>query len=482
MKVSVTYKNLNKPKPGDSVDNTTLMGIKSQMLNDMSWGSGTSDYTAVKNLLEIEGDASWEQYRPVIKLVSENDPHSFIVEFHKDAFDFESEGVNHFIGTIAGDILLNRQISTLDVDDFDFDCSPDELAKIFPGPNLGIDGVYKRFGNPDRPLLAYSIKPRMGYTPDQFRSIFEAAAKSGVDIIEDDERIVDPIYCSLETRMKIAQEIQNDNVKSLYSANITGPIEKMKKRVDLAYTYNIKFVKVDVMVTGFDALLSLRKYIEEEEHPYPMAITVYPDIIGKYRNLSRNFICKMARLCGADIIYAGSPSWSRNDNFGENLIYECERVFTRHENLRCHNNYLEKIKPTLATMTNDFSAQRAEMITYIFNHCFSSRHHILTEGGIDLNKYYSSKQFAFFIGHGISASSLGISEEIKDIQDRLKKASDANNDDYTIATLPKPEEKTGKKNEKEGKKGEKDDDTEEVKEDFSQYDIKQLTEKYRRGY
>ncbi len=298
MAIFVKYKNLI-PRDSKAIDNTiSIVDIKTQLVNDVCWGSGASDYSAVKQLLKED---NWEKYRPKVQPLTEDDPSSFELKFCDDFFNFEAEGVNHFIGTIAGDILLNSKIERLDVDDFRIDA---ETSKYFPGPNYGIDGVYKLFeeNNQDlnRPLLAYSIKPRMGCTIDQFKAIFSEAAKGGVDIIEDDERLVDPVYCPFCDRVIMAEKLKKEYPKTYYSANITGPLDKMRERVKFAQKHDIKFVKLDVLVTGFDALLEITKFIRNED--YDIRITVYPDAIGKYRNLSRNFVCKMARICGADII------------------------------------------------------------------------------------------------------------------------------------------------------------------------------------
>lgn len=427
MSITVTYTGL-QPKEKD----TTINEIRTQLMNDISWGSGNSNFHAIKRL---DQSASWEKYRPKCQLISEMDPSMFKLEFEDDHFNFESEGVNHFIGTIAGDILINTKIGSIEVSDFRFTSKP----SYFPGPRLGIDGVYKLFGNPERPLLAYSIKPRMGYTTKLFKKMFKEAAKGGADIIEDDERIIDPKYCRFNERVDIAEKLQKKYNMTLYSANITGPLDKMKERIDYAAAHGIKFVKIDVLVTGFDALRDCTCYIRDKK--YEIGITVYPDVVGAYRNLSRQFILKMARLCGADIIYAGSPHWSRNSPFSDDLMCDCEKVFMRHKELQASDGDMEGVKPTLATMSNDISAQSAEVITLIFNQCFNQR------------------QFAFFIGHGISASTRGVIKETSDISQRITKAARYTGEEYEMDPISTA---SG--------------------EDFSHYDISRCIEKYRKGY
>ncbi len=404
MKTHVRYKNLELVEKIENTYHNDLTDVQNQLRSDVSWGSGNSDFIAVQAL--VENNKRWEKFRPKIHLVSENNPESFELEFPDKFFNFQSEGVNHFIGTIAGDVILNPKIKNIEIDDFWFS----EPNDYFPGPNFGIDGVYELINaDKDRPLLAYSIKPRMGYTIKQFEAIFSAAVKGGADIVEDDERMIDPEYCPFEMRVKSAARIQTQ--KTYYSANVTGPLDNMKKRVDIAAVNGLKFVKVDVLVTGFDALREITQYIREKK--YETRITVYPDVVGHYRNLSRNFIYKMARLCGADILYAGTPWWSRDAEYTDSMIYECEKVHLRHEKLKDQKNDLVNIKPTLATMTNDISTIRAAVITHIFNRCFSS------------------KKFAFYIGYGISSSD-DITKEIKDIIRKIKIAANTTSDKFDI--------------------------------------------------
>lgn len=416
MKPYVIYKDLTATKKllenmeeGED-ESSALRKIRTQLTNDISYGSGSSSYEAVKEL--FQGQANWEEYRPTNRIVG-SDPHSFKVTFKEDFFDFSLEGVNHFIGTVAGDVLLNKDIESIIVDDFGFDCSEKEdICNVFPGPNYGIDGVYNLFGNPERPLLAYSIKPRMGYNPTQFAKIFEAAACGGADIVEDDERMISPVYCPVMQRIEIAGDLQKRYKNTFYSANVSGTLDNMMKWIKHANDNGIKFVKIDVMVTGFDALRCASELIKQKG--YDIRITVYPDAVNKYRGLSRNFVLKMARLCGADVIYAGSPRWSRNDDFSADLFTECQKINNRHLMLEDQKGYWSTIKPTLSTLSNDISDQSAEVITWLFKHCFSR------------------EKFAFFIGHTISSSSLSIEKETRNIQDRIKKAADSKKDELYI--------------------------------------------------
>ena len=198
MGIKVHYTKLKLASEDNNEDNNLkqLIKVRNQLVEDVSWGSGKSDFRGVKAL--VNQKAPWSKiFKPKFVFLSESDPKSFEITFPDKFFNFETEGVNHFIGTIEGDVLLNREIKHLEVDDFYFEKPND----YFPGPNFGIDGVYELFDAKDRPLLAYSIKPRMGYDVELFGKILKAAVNGGADIVEDDERMIDPVYCPFEGRV-----------------------------------------------------------------------------------------------------------------------------------------------------------------------------------------------------------------------------------------------------------------------------------------
>lgn len=396
MSIKVRYDNFkltNDPTPDQ------ITSVKQAIRNDVSWGSHTNDFFAVEQACS---NKSWKAFTPRYSFDGLTMPsaESFELTFRDDSFNLESEGIDHFIGTIAGDIILNNKLKSIDVADFSFSKN---LAGFFPGPNLGMDQILQKFKAVDRPILAYSIKPRMGYSVEVFASIYEEVAKGKADIIEDDERMIDPVYCPFERRVERAEQLQS-KYPTLYSANITGPVEKMKQRIDFADKHHIQFVKVDVLVCGFDALRDIACYIREK-CSRRIAITVYPDVVGRYRNLSRLFILKMARLCGADIIYAGSPQWSRDSKYDSGIILELEKVFSRHKMLMDEIPWAPHVRSTMATMTNDFHAQRAEIVTLL------------------MKQYLVHSKYAFYVGGGISSSKLGLTKATKNFIESITNAA-----------------------------------------------------------
>lgn len=398
--------------------------VKKFLAKDMSWGTGTLDLLAIKKTLDVsKGTLPWKKYEPHITnlVTGASTDETFAINFSENHFNFQSEGINHFIGTIAGDSITNRAIENIEVSDFNINSqsSPNQKNNwndIFPGPGKGIDKLYELCGVKDkRPLLAYSIKPRIGLEINQYKQVCLEALKGGVDIVEDDERLIDPFFCPFTDRIEALGELisqqkkdRKNTHKTQFSVNITGPEQIALDRLNKAYEAGIRMVKVDVMVVGFDVLRYIAKKAHEKDEP--MFVTVYPDVYGKnYRKLSRRFILKMCRYCGADIVYAGTPNFSRYEQATDvgPLEDEIAKIYSMHKILQEEVKWNEKMMDCLPTITNDTTASYAEAITILFK------------------ALYNHHRFAFFVGGGISGyPNVSIKEAVEDFQKCIKRASE----------------------------------------------------------
>jgi hypothetical protein len=181
-------------------------------------------------------------------------------------------------------------------------------------------------------------------------------------------------------------------------------------------------VKLDVLVSGFETLRKVAIRIRDE-YDSRIAITVYPDAVGAYRNLGREFVLELSRLCGADIIYAGSPNWARYQREIGKLSETVEPVYQRHRRLAEPIAHAEYIKPTLATITNDQHPSRAELLTAYFR-----------------KKKNEHSRYAFFVGGGISGFPADIETATRVWMGCLGHAASQDLEDYVQYDLSRYEE------------------------------------------
>lgn len=362
--------------------------LKRLMQRDSSWGTHIADLYAARKTCGPGAQVRWKTTEPELDNRDDGraDDRSFTLTFPSGNFDLSTESVDHFVGVVAGDILLNPGIESIVVKDFEF--REEALYDSFPGPNVGIDGLYSHLlrgtlGDDRRPILAFTLKPRLGMSVDDVVHIYKAASESGVDIVEDDERLIDPPSCRFEARVRAVSNVQ-ERYGSLYSTNITGDTRTALDKLDFCVENGIRMVKVDVLVSGFETLRQVAQRIKAK-YGSSVAVTVYPDALGAYRRLDRSFVLKLSRLCGADIIYAGSPNWARYQQEKGELRETVEPVYPRHRMLSREFPNRPGIKATLPTITNDQHPSRAELLTAYF------RKH--------KDGHY---RYAFFVGGGIS--------------------------------------------------------------------------------
>jgi len=400
--------------------------LKRLMQRDASWGTHIENLRAAEETCGQGAQTRWKASEPTLNNREEGRSVDrwFTLEFPNENFRFATESVDHFVGTVAGDILQNPAMKSIVVRDFDF--TDNSLSDSFPGPNVGIDGLYDELlsvtlRKVKRPILAFTLKPRLGMSVDDVTRIYKAAAASGIDIVEDDERLIDPPSCPFESRVEAVSRIQAKS-NSLYSVNITADSQSALEKLDFCVEHGIRMVKIDVLVSGFETLRRVARKIKEV-YDSSVAITVYPDAVGDYRRLDRNFILKLSRLCGADIIYAGSPNWARYLKEKGELKETVEPVYQRHRLLADHLDFAPEVKSTLPTITNDQHPSRAELVTAYF------RKH--------KDGHY---RYAFYVGGGISGFPSNIKTAVKVWTDCLRHAATANTTKYRRFDLSRYEE------------------------------------------
>lgn len=385
-------------------------------VRDISWGTGEEKLIAVENLITPKEIDSLE---PVIMgMYSAQQDKKFSVQFKDDIFNLNTEGIDHLIGTIAGDVLLYSNFKSISVKDIDF--SDSSQKTFFSGPNIGVDSLRKSFFNDtlkgsNRPIVAFSVKPRMGQTIDVYKKIYEEACKGKIDLIEDDERLIDPVYCRFEDRVDVMAELQ-EKYGTKFSVNITGALPNMLVRLKYAFNKGIRFVKVDPLVTGFDSLRYVSKMIKSC-YKNNIAITCYPDANGMYRCLSRELILKLTRLCGGDIIYTATPQWARMDDAYTTQKYmrnigDIEKKYKLHKILLEDINGLG-LKSSLPTISNGCDICSAEMIQFIYRN------------------NYSHENFGFYVGGGIANFPAKLDEAVKEWMGCCKYTSSKKRKDYT---------------------------------------------------
>jgi ribulose-bisphosphate carboxylase large chain len=183
---------------------------------------------------------------------------------------------------------------------------PDELIAEHPGPAFGVDGTRKLIGTTDGALVGTIVKPNVGLDETEYRGVVRTLARSGIDLIKDDELMTDPAYLPLETRVRVAtEEIRNaaevTGRHTMYAFNITGDLAGLKARHDLVVRAGGTCVMLTIPVMGLPALAWLRSFSEVPIHGHRGGLAAqmrHPGLGVSYQAWQQ-----LARLAGADHLH-----------------------------------------------------------------------------------------------------------------------------------------------------------------------------------
>jgi ribulose-bisphosphate carboxylase large chain len=157
------------------------------------------------------------------------------------------------------------------------------------------------FEAPRGVLVGAIVKPSLGLSPREVGEVAAALGRGGADLVKDDELLGDPDWCPLEARVR---EVAT-STDARYAANVTGPLEGLRARAELAVELGAGAVMVDAFAQGLDALRLLR----DAELGVPILAHRAGAAIWT-RNLTHgvapSVVAQLLRLLGADYVLCGS--------------------------------------------------------------------------------------------------------------------------------------------------------------------------------
>ncbi len=223
---------------------------------------------------------------------------------------FEEGNLPNLVSSVLGNIFGMKAIKGLRVEDIYL---PKEYVQYFKGPVKGIQGVRESLKVYDRPVLATVPKPKVGYDPDEYAQVAYEFLSGGIDLVKDDENLASQKFCRFEKRlekvMKTIDRVEKETgERKGWLANVTAPVEEMKRRIRLVADYGNPFIMVDFVIIGWSALHEVRELAED----YKLAIHAHRAFHAAftrnpYHGLSMFVLAKLARLVGVDHIHIGTP-------------------------------------------------------------------------------------------------------------------------------------------------------------------------------
>lgn len=221
------------------------------------------------------------------------------------AFPLENMGPSlpNLLSTVAGNLFELREFSGLRLVDLEL---PEEFAKVYPGPQFGVEGTRRLSGVYGRPLIGTIVKPSVGLAPEETARLVRALAEAGLDFIKDDELMANPPHSPLEQRVRAVMRVIEEHAdrtgkKVMYAFNITDEIEKMPRHHDTVKEAGGTCIMLSLNSVGLPGVAYVRRRSALPIHGHRNGwgmLTRYP-----YLGMGFRAYHKFWRLAGADHLH-----------------------------------------------------------------------------------------------------------------------------------------------------------------------------------
>ncbi len=184
---------------------------------------------------------------------------------------------------------------------------PQKMLSLFPGPKFGLKGIKNFLGLKDEDLLlGMFVKPCAGLTVDEVAERCAEAAMAGVDIVSDDEKMANPLYCPLEERIKtVKKAIEKADRRVLYYAHITTSPDRIREQAYRAIEAGADALMIHILASGFHSLSILARDPN-------VNVPIYVESGGRSMfdrlpnwGMSSSAFAKLVRLLGGDALQTG---------------------------------------------------------------------------------------------------------------------------------------------------------------------------------
>jgi ribulose-bisphosphate carboxylase large chain len=220
---------------------------------------------------------------------------------------FEEGNMPNILSSVAGNVFGLRELANLRLSDIFI---PSKLARSFPGPKFGIDGIRKMLRINDRCMVGTIVKPKIGLNVTEHAKVAYDAWAGGCDIVKDDENLSSQKFNNFEKRvvktLKMRDKAEKETgERKVYMANVTAETDEMIRRAKFVKKNGGEYVMVDVLTVGFSALQTLRDtdlgMVLHAHRAMHAALTKNPK-----HGISMRVFAKILRTVGVDQLHAGT--------------------------------------------------------------------------------------------------------------------------------------------------------------------------------
>jgi ribulose-bisphosphate carboxylase large chain len=174
------------------------------------------------------------------------------------------------MATVAGNLFELRAVTGLRITGLQL---PPSFAAAYPGPAFGIEGTRRLAGVSRGPLIGTIIKPSVGLSAEETAEQVRELVAGGIDFIKDDELQADGPHCPFDERVRKVMRVVNraadrTGKKAMVAFNLTGDLDKMRRRHDLVLAEGGTCVMACLNGVGLVGLHELRRHSQLPIHAH----------------------------------------------------------------------------------------------------------------------------------------------------------------------------------------------------------------------
>ncbi len=268
---------------------------------------------------------------------------------------FEPGNMPNILSSIAGNIFGLRGVRRLRLMDVKL---PEPLARSFPGPRYGIEGVRGLLEVRGRPLIGTIIKPKLGLRAEDHARVAYDAWVGGCDVVKDDENLAGQAFNPFEERVSRTLEMRDraeeeTGERKVYMVNITAEAKEMFRRAEYVEGSGGEYVMVDILTCGFSALQSLRRDFSLVIHGHRAGHAAFTRL--DEHGISMKVLAKASRLVGVDQLHVGTAVGKMSESRDEVL-----------ENVEAIKAPMYGLRPVLPVASGGLHPARVQELLDIF--------------------------------------------------------------------------------------------------------------------
>lgn len=238
----------------------------------------------------------------------------FTLRLPEELFPVSRGGLQHLVNLLAGDMFPSEvsgcRWTDLKVGSVDLpERMQAEAIGEFRAHAHDIESIRGTFAlADDRPLLAFSLKPRVGPTFEEIRRMTLDVLAAGFNVVELDARHNALYSATIEQWIELGREAAAVGThKTAFSPNLTvsGPqlVDIAARWVEEVAPLGPAVIKVDGGLDGLTNLQSLRTRLDTTTRPI---VTTYPILRNQFASaIGQDTWTNMLALSGADVVYPG---------------------------------------------------------------------------------------------------------------------------------------------------------------------------------